>query len=763
MEYSGLTKDEVKERLNKGEVNTFTSLRTRSKKDIILHNTFTYFNFVNAFLFALVCLTKSFHNGAFFLTIIFNDCICIFEELKAKKILDKMSILTIEEVEVIRDLKWQKIKADKLVLDDIFRLESGMQVPADSTILEGYLEIDESILTGEADTVIKKEADEILAGTIITSGSAVCKVEHVGQNNFSESIMSDAKKYKPAKSLLNAEINRLMKLISIVIIPVGIILFYSQMNSNLSRSEAILKTVSAIVGMIPEGLVVLISIALSISTIRLSRKKVLVQDLNGIEALARVDTLCIDKTGTITTGNMNVLEVIPINTNIAEINEVMGVYIHAFQNGNATSNAIKKYFKEIDNADITNTIPFSSSRKYAAIEINHSNSYYIGAYSFLFTNQDEIYQQIQKYALEGKRAIVVASKEGPLEDSINHLKCIGIILMEDELRPNIQNIISYFKENQVDIKIISGDQAETVSFLARLAKVSDSDKCVDLSTNNISYDELVEENTVFGRVLPKQKKELIEALQRKGHVVAMIGDGVNDVPSLKEADVSLSLEDATYAAKNIANIVLLSNDFGMIPSIVNEGRRVINNISRGATMFLVKTGFSLFISIYVILFHEHYPFIPIHLTVIGMFAVAIPTFLLQFEPCFDKVNHSFLKKALSLSIPSSLSISFYTIICNALCDLFLLKTGEAYTIVVLITFLVYSYTLKKVYTPLNKYRFSIIITMIIAMVCSVFFLQKLFQLNITIRRLMITGILGLFIPLVVEMFYKIVHIFIKLD
>ena len=251
MDYTGLTKDEVKERLNKGEVNTFTNLRTRSKKDIILHNTFTYFNFVNAFLFALVCLTKSFHNGAFFLTIIFNDCICIFEELKAKKILDKMSLLTIEEVEVMRDQKWQKIKADKLVLDDIVRLQSGMQVPADSIILEGYLEIDESILTGEADIVIKKEADEILAGTIITSGSAVCNVEHVGQNNFSESIMRDAKKYKPAKSLLNAEINRLMKLISIVIIPIGIILFYSQINSNLSRSEAILKTVSAIVGMIP--------------------------------------------------------------------------------------------------------------------------------------------------------------------------------------------------------------------------------------------------------------------------------------------------------------------------------------------------------------------------------------------------------------------------------------------------------------------------------------------------------------------------------
>ena len=765
MEYSGLSDLEVKDRVNINLVNHSTNHHTRTKKEIILTNIFTYFNFINAFLFFLVCLTGSFHNGAFFLTIIFNDCICIFQELKAKRLLDKMSLLIVEEIDTLRNSDWIKVKANALVQDDVIALKSGMQIPADSKILEGYLEVNEAILTGESEGITKKVNDTVLAGTIITSGKAILQVIHVGKDNFSETIMSDAKKYKQAKSILNAEINQLLKIISILIIPIGLLLFLSQTNSDLSRNEAILKTVSAIIGMIPEGVVVLISLALTISTIRLSKQDVLIQDLNSIEALARIDTLCIDKTGTITKGTLKVEDIKLLKTTKQEIDQILGAYVHVFKNGNATDVALQNYFVEVSNQNITDTLPFSSERKFAGIEINNSFSYYVGAYQFLFeTKEEKINQLIEQCASFGKRVLVVSKSDAKLTNHPIQLECLAMIIMEDELRDNIQNVLNYYKDNGIKIKLISGDQVETVSFLAKKAGIENYNHSVDMSQNHELTQSLVEDNDIFGRVLPSQKKEIIDALQRNGHTVAMVGDGVNDVLALKKADVSISLKEASSSAKNIANIVLLSNDFGALPSIVNEGRRVINNISRGATLFFVKTGFSLFISIYVILFHENYPFLPIHLTLIGMFGVAVPTFFLQFEPSYEKIQNQFLKQALSKAIPSSLTVCLITIICNKLFDALQLDTNELHTIVVFTTFLVYSYTLKKVYVPLNRYRKTILILMIIAMILSMIILPNLFQLSFTTRSVLILIVLSILSPFFINVFQIIVDkIFIKID
>ena len=765
MEYSGLSDLEVKDRINKNLVNHSINHHTRTKKEIILTNIFTYFNFINAFLFFLVCLTGSFHNGAFFLTIIFNDCICIFQELKAKRLLDKMSLLIVEEIDTLRNSDWIKVKANALVQDDVIALKSGMQIPADSKILEGYLEVNEAILTGESEGITKKVNDTVLAGTIITSGKAILQVIHVGKDNFSETIMSDAKKYKQAKSILNAEINQLLKIISILIIPIGLLLFLSQTNSDLSRNEAILKTVSAIIGMIPEGVVVLISLALTISTIRLSKQDVLIQDLNSIEALARIDTLCIDKTGTITKGTLKVEDIKLLKTTKQEIDQILGAYVHVFKNGNATDVALQNYFVEVSNQNITDTLPFSSERKFAGIEINNSFSYYVGAYQFLFeTKEEKINQLIEQCASFGKRVLVVSKSDAKLTNHPIQLECLAMIIMEDELRDNIQNVLNYYKDNGIKIKLISGDQVETVSFLAKKAGIENYNHSVDMSQNHELTQSLVEDNDIFGRVLPSQKKEIIDALQRNGHTVAMVGDGVNDVLALKKADVSISLKEASSSAKNIANIVLLSNDFGALPSIVNEGRRVINNISRGATLFFVKTGFSLFISIYVILFHENYPFLPIHLTLIGMFGVAVPTFFLQFEPSYEKIQNQFLKQALSKAIPSSLTVCLITIICNKLFDALQLDTNELHTIVVFTTFLVYSYTLKKVYVPLNRYRKTILILMIIAMILSMIILPTLFQLSFTTRSVLILIVLSILSPFFINVFQIIVDkIFIKID
>ncbi len=765
MKYSGLNDLEVKDRLNENLVNHSINHHTRTKKEIILTNIFTYFNFINAFLFFLVCLTGSFHNGAFFLTIIFNDCICIFQELKAKKTLDKMSLLIIEEVDTLRNSTWIKIKANELVQDDVITLKSGMQIPADSRILEGYLEVNEAILTGESEGITKKENDIVLAGTIVTSGKAVLQVIHVGKDNFSETIMADAKKYKQAKSILNAEINQLLKIISILIIPIGLLLFLSQINSDLSQNEAILKTVSAIIGMIPEGVVVLISLALTISTLRLSKQDVLIQDLNSIEALARIDTLCIDKTGTITKGTLKVEDIQLLKATKQELNQILGAYVHVFKNGNATDVALQNYFVEASDQNITDTLPFSSERKFAGIEVNNTSSYYVGAYQFLFEQKDEkVNQLIEQYASNGKRVLVVGKSNEKLSNHPIQLECLAIIIIEDELRDNIQNVLNYYKNNGIKIKLISGDQVETVSFLAKKAGMENDNHYVDMSQNHELTQSLVEDNDIFGRVLPSQKKDIIDALQKNGHTVAMVGDGVNDVLALKKADVSISLQEASSSAKNIANIVLLSNDFCALPSIVNEGRRVINNISRGATLFFVKTGFSLFISIYVILFHENYPFLPIHLTLIGMFGVAVPTFFLQFEPSYEKIQNSFLKQALSKAIPSSMTVCLITMVCNKLFDVLQLEMNELHTIVVFTTFLVYSYTLKKVYAPLNRYRKIILILMVVAMMISMIILPNLFQLSFTTRSVFILIILSILIPFLIKMFQIIIDkIFIQKD
>lgn len=760
MQYSGLSSIEVQERKEKGFVNSCIEHKTRTKKEIVLKNIFTYFNFINLFLFILVCITGSFHNGAFFLTIIFNDCICIFQELKAKRILDKMSLFVIQDINTLRDLSWIKIKANELVLDDVIELRSGMQVPTDAEIIDGYLEVNESILTGESETCIKRKQDLVLAGTIVTSSSAIARVIHVGKDNFSESIMNDAKKYKQATSILNKEINLLLKKISILIIPIGLLLFVSQINSDLSRNEAILKTVSAIIGMIPEGVIVLISLALTISTIRLSHKGVLVQDLNSIETLARVDMLCIDKTGTITKGSLKVVDLKIINSDVSEINQILGTYVHLFKNGNATDIALQNYFKEIDTTNVTNILPFSSERKFAGFEVNRTSSFYIGAYSFLFHKQNqEISNLIHLYACNGQRVLVLAEASQALTEHPTNLKLLGCVILEDELRDNIQELMNFFEQNDVQIKIISGDQVETVQTLSKLAGVNNSNYCIDMTQCNDELENVVESNVVFGRVLPKQKKELVEALQKNGHTVAMIGDGVNDVLALKKADVSISLNDASSAAKNSSNIVLLSNDFGVVPDIIYEGRRVINNISRGATMYFVKTGFSLFLSIYVILFHENYPFLPIHLTLIGMFSVALPTFFLQFEPSFERVKQSFVQQALYKAIPSSLTVCLFVIISNYVADYFKLSTNELHTIVVFTTFLVYSYTLKRVYSPFNKIRIFILIVMVVGMLLSMILLPNLFQLDFSLKNIIILTVLSLFIPIMVNFFQNIIHHF----
>lgn len=729
----GLTQKEAELKIEHGLANISSKRMTRSNKEIIHANVFTYFNLINTILFVLVLITGEFENGFFYATIVANAIIGIVQEIKAKKIIDRMSILVLADIDVKRDGQWITMKADRIVPDDVIRLQSGLQIPADACVLSGYLEVNESMLTGESDRLIKQVGDELYAGTLITSGEAECKVVHTGKDNFSETIMADAKQYKPAKSMLQEDLQKLLKVISIVIVPTGIALFVTQYFAlHFAWREAILKTISAMVGMIPEGLVVLTSVALAVSTVRLAQTEVLVQDLYSIESLARVDVLCLDKTGTLTKGTMKVNDVKPLyDADSKHIARIMGSYVRVFGKGNATDAALRNYFESNNDYESKDILPFSSDRKYAGASFIGEGTFYLGAVNFLFKNATkDITDAIGQYAKKGNRVVVLAHS---VEESIdpdclpNDLEAIALIAIEDELRDNAKETMNYFKEQGVCLKVISGDDPKTVSALALKAGIEGAESYVDMSKVEMHEISNYTNATVFGRVLPEQKKAMVNALQRKGHTVAMIGDGVNDVPALKKADVGVAMAAGASAARDSANIVLLNSEFGMMPDIVKEGRRVINNISRASSMYLVKTIFSVFLSLYVIIGRRGYPFLPIHLSLISSFGVGIPTFFLQLEPSFERVRGSFYGRALRHAFPSAITVLLIALLCEFLQIQFNLPPLRYNAILVILTCYTYLYTLYRVYYPPDKLRIIVICAMTTCIfIAMIFFNEMLF-------------------------------------
>ncbi len=719
--YKGLNSEEVKKRQDEGLVNGSEKRLTRSVKEIVRSNIVTYFNIVNIILFILVMITGRFSNGLFIVTIIFNAVIGIVQEIKSKQLLDKMSIMVATSVDVMRDGEWQEIPIEEIVQDDCMRIEAGSQIPADAVVDDGYLEVNESMLTGESDTVIKKAGDPVYAGTIVTAGSAVTKVVKVGKQCAASKIMEDAQKEKHARSVLHDELNRMIRIISIIIIPAGIILFITHYYFiGMTWQDAILKTVAAVVGMIPEGLVVLTSIALAVSTIRLSLNHVLVQDLFSIESLARVDTICLDKTGTLTKGSMEVTDVKPLmGYSLSDIKDIMGSYLQGEEKPNATSQALIDYFSVNNLYEKTDILPFSSDRKYAGASLSGKGSFYMGASAFLFPyGSPAVNHYLDAYTEAGERVIVLAhSNETTMRenDLPDDLEPVAVFALRDILRDNVEDIMSYFTKQDVNIRVISGDDPATVSALAKQAGIPDAASYVDMSKTTDDYDTLIQKYQVFGRVLPQQKKELVKALKKAGHTVAMTGDGVNDVPALKAADVSVAMAAGSSAAKDSANIVLLTNDFGQMPDIVQEGRRVINNITRASSMYLVKTIFSILLSLYVIILRQEYPFLPIHLSLISAFGVGMPTFLLQLEPSFERVTGHFFRKAFRNALPSGIAVFTTAMVCILIRWLFKLPDERFYGIFVMLTAYIYLYTLYRVYYPPTKLRYSVIIGMAVIM------------------------------------------------
>lgn len=758
--FQGLTQAEVEERIADGQVNAIQDSSNRSVKDIVMGNTLTFFNFINIVLLALVLSVRSYKNMLFIFIIIANTLIGIFQEIKAKITLDKLKILTVSHVDVIRDGVKKSVTVSELVKDDVILLKSGGQIPADGVILDGEVDVNESLLTGESDSIHKMCGSKVLSGSFVTSGKAMCLLTEVGHDCYMEKLSSEAKQFKRYKTELQRNLDTILKFISIIIVPLGIILFAKQYwISGSTYEQAALDTVAAVLGMIPEGLVLLTSVALALGAVRLARRSTLVRELFCIETLARVDTLCLDKTGTITEGHLCVQGEESVKEDI-DLEQLMGRMVSALGDENETFQALRQHYKRNQSTNTKLVLPFSSERKFSGVVFEGEGTYLMGAYQFIFPQADPaVLEKIAEYASQGLRVLTVAHSPNEMTDYTlaEDFEIVGFVFMTDVVRKNAPDILGYFEEQGVDLKVISGDDPVTVAAIAARAGLKDADKYIDATT--IHTDEEMEDAilkySVFGRVTPKQKQQMVRLLKQNGRTVAMTGDGVNDVLALKDADVSIAMASGSEAAKNTANLVLLNSDFASLPHIVNEGRRVINNIKAAASMFLIKTGFSVLTALLTIIVGQNYPFQPIQLSVINGCAVAIPTMLLQLEPSFQKVNKHFFREVLRMSMPAAITITAMITIINNIGHSIGTSREMLSTVCVLATGWVYLITLRQVYSPMTGYRKFVIYLMQTAYLVAMVIGQRIMELvGLNFTCVIVTLAAVNFAPMIIDLATK---------
>ncbi|MFQ6992988.1 MAG: HAD-IC family P-type ATPase [Lachnospiraceae bacterium] len=758
--FQGLTQAEVEARIADGQVNAIQDSSNRSVKDIVMGNTLTFFNFINIVLLALVLSVRSYKNMLFIFIIIANTLIGIFQEIKAKITLDKLKILTVSHVDVIRDGVKKSVTVSELVKDDVILLKSGGQIPADGVILDGEVDVNESLLTGESDSIHKTCGSKVLSGSFVTSGKAMCLLTEVGHDCYMEKLSSEAKQFKRYKTELQRNLDTILKFISIIIVPLGIILFAKQYwISGSTYEQAALDTVAAVLGMIPEGLVLLTSVALALGAVRLARRSTLVRELFCIETLARVDTLCLDKTGTITEGHLCVQGEESVKEDI-DLEQLMGRMVGALGDENETFQALRQHYKRNQSANTKFVLPFSSERKFSGVVFEGEGTYLMGAYQFIFPQADPaVLEKIAEYASQGLRVLTVAHSPNEMTDYTlaEGFEIVGFVFMTDVVRKNAPDILGYFEEQGVDLKVISGDDPVTVAAIAARAGLKDADKYIDATT--IHTDEEMEDAilkySVFGRVTPKQKQQMVRLLKQNGRTVAMTGDGVNDVLALKDADVSIAMASGSEAAKNTANLVLLNSDFASLPHIVNEGRRVINNIKAAASMFLIKTGFSVLTALLTIIVGQNYPFQPIQLSVINGCAVAIPTMLLQLEPSFQKVNKHFFREVLRMSMPAAITITAMITIINNIGHSIGTPREMLSTVCVLATGWVYLITLRQVYSPMTGYRKFVIYLMQTAYLVAMVIGQRIMELvGLNFTCVIVTLAAVNFAPMIIDLATK---------
>lgn len=668
----GLTEAQVLERKEKGQINVVEEKTVKSNWEIIAGNVFTLFNLYN-FLIAIALMSVgAYSNLAFILIIILNISIGSFQEIHAKNMVAKLSVLTVSKVDVIRDGREKSISVDEVVLDDITILNMGNQISSDSVVIDGKIEVNESLLTGESDTIVKMPGDKLFSGSYVVSGKCYAKVEKVGKDNLAAEITLKSKKHKKVNSELLNSMRKVTRLTSFIIIPVGALLF---VQAFFFRDQAIkssvVTTAAALLGMLPKGLVLLISISLATGVIKLAKKKVLVQDLYSVETLAHVDTLCLDKTGTITEGKMKVSNVEIFNDKIMPISieQALSAFVNEIGDNNGTFQALKEHFNGADNFEVDYKNQFSSERKWSSISFNGIGSIIVGAPERLIAKSAfEMKENMIEAQKQGKRVLLVGFSKDIVEDILPDIEIIAAIELSDPLRKNAKEMLGFFKGEGVTVKIISGDNPLTVSSIAKQAGLEEYESYIDLSTikNDDEIIDLVDKYSIFARVSPNQKSLLVQALQAKGHTVAMTGDGVNDVIALRQADCSITLPEASDVAKQVSQIVLLNSDFSVLKDVLMEGRRVVNNITNVATIFFIKTLYSVMLSILNIITCTAFPFMPIQITLVDLAIEGYTSFFISFEPNGKQIKEKFLKSVLKNSFPYSV-----VIILNIICLYFL--------------------------------------------------------------------------------------------
>ena len=719
---SGLTMEDVARRKENGQVNVNPD--TSGKKTIggiIIKNLFTFFNVLNVVFFILIISVGSFKNSVFLVIIVVNTVIGIIQEIRTKRMLDRLSLLTESKVTVVREGREQVIPVDEIVLDDVMLLKAGSQIPADSVVMEGDLEVNESLVTGESDDISKRPGNALLSGSFVTSGSAYVIVTHVGKDNYIETISGEAKKFKKVKSELRDSIDKILKIISFAIIPLSVGLFsklYFFQHETFRTS--IEQMVSSGIGMIPEGLYLLTTLALTLGVMRLARKKTLVQELYAIESLARVNVLCLDKTGTLTEGRMNVESAVTLSEGSdREMADAFSNVMIAQGTANETGKAVLDYFgQDRDRWNTIRTIPFSSARKYSGASFERRGTYYVGAAGILLPDDEALQARLKVHADQGFRVLLLVHSDTVPEghDLPGDLSPVGYLLISDVIRHDCKETLDFFKSNGVSLKCISGDDPVTVSRIASSVGFENADRYVDVSKYATKEElrPIVSENAVFGRVRPEQKKWMVEILQESGHTVGMTGDGVNDVLAMKQADCSIAMASGSDAARQTANVVLLESDFTAMPSIFREGRRVINNIGRSASMYLIKTTFSVLLTLLTIIIGKAYPFLAVQISVISAFAVGIPTFLLQLEPSFSQIETHYMRSIFRNALPPGIVIALFTFIITNIGSVVTLGDEAVLrTISVLCTGCIYFHMLGRIYSPMNLYRKIVFYSMII--------------------------------------------------
>lgn len=700
-----LTSEEVKNA--KKNISVIKPYKTT--KEIIFSNIFTFFNAMNLVLAAFIATTLRFENMLFLGVIAINTAIGIYQEVRSKNALEELSLLGRNKYRVNRDNEIIEVDSEEIVLGEYLHLNLGDQVPVDAEIIEGSIEVDESLLTGESDNIYKTTGDALMSGSNVVSGSCLVKVTAVGGDSYINKLAKSTKEFKKYPSKLRDYMDRILKVISVLLVPVAIMLYVRGASLGRGYTDIVLRSAGALVGMIPEGLILLVSVSLAVAAMKLAKKKVLVQELYCVETLARVDVLCFDKTGTITTGNMNVVE---IDEKVAS---ELSSYLAYFEDENATSRALKNHLTCEKKWDVDEIGAFSSKNKYSYIQLKEGGTYFFGAYEFLGFEEGmtEYYESLKQ---QGYRILSLAYTDEKVTTPSN-MKLIGHVVLSDEIKANTKDTFKYFESQGVAVKIISGDNHIAVLGVAKKAGFKEDARAVDMTkVTEENFESVVLENDIFGRVTPDQKQRMVEILQKNGKTVAMSGDGVNDVLALKKADISFAMNGATSAAKSVSNIVFLTNDFAVFYDILMEGRRVINNIQKVASLFLTKTFFSIVFAVISVLFAFEFAFIPIQFTIISAITIGVPSFFLTFELNKEKVSNNFMRDILTNAAIGGGVLVASVLLTNIVID----NQAQMKFICFVLALINGLCMVAKVSLPLNKYKLALLGVLSFAAIVGVF-------------------------------------------